>query len=49
MVQVSSNIENVKSLQRGHGEWSDATMLPVSYLFTTWEIPYKIVKLVPTL
>ena len=30
MVQVSSNVDNVRTLQRGHGEWSDSTMLPVS-------------------
>jgi len=30
LVQISSDIEKVKSLQRGHGEWAEA-MLPVSY------------------
>ena len=30
LVQISSEIEKVKLLQRGHGEWAEA-MLPVSY------------------
>ena len=30
LVQISSDIEKVKLLQRGHGEWAEA-MLPVSY------------------
>ena len=30
LVQISSDVDKVKMLQRGHGEWAEA-MLPVSY------------------
>lgn len=30
LVQISNDMERVKLLQRGHGEWAEA-MLPVSY------------------
>ena len=30
LVQICSDVERIKMLQRGHGEWADA-MLPVSF------------------
>ena len=32
IVQVCSDIERIKILQRGHGEWADA-MLPVNIFY----------------
>ena len=33
LVQISSDVDKVKMLQRGHGEWAEA-MLPVSYCYS---------------
>ena len=33
LVQISSDVEKVKMLQRGHGEWAEA-MLPVSIFYS---------------
>ena len=40
LVQICSDQDRIKMLQRGHGEWAEA-MLPVSILslyITTWEL-----------
>ncbi len=42
LVQICSDVERIKMLQRGHGEWADA-MLPVSSLIL--KIHFGIVRI----